>query len=64
MSEIIDEGTIKGAVDFVKIKGMETILIQIKKSICMIRGKLIGTGFFCGINDIPCLLANYHVLDK
>ena len=64
MSERIDEGIIKGAVDFVKIKGMETILIQMKKSICMIRGKLIGTGFFCRINDIPCLLTNYHVLDK
>ena len=64
MSEIIDEGTIKGAVDFVKIKGMETILMQMKKSICKIDGKLIGTGFFCRINDIPCLLTNYHLLDK
>ena len=68
MSERIDEGTIKGAVDFVKIKGMETILMQMKKSICKIDGKLIGTGFFCRIKydnkDIPCLLTNYHVLDK
>ena len=68
MSERIDEGTIKGAVDFVKIKGMETILMQMKKSICKIDGKLIGTGFFCRIKydnkDIPCLLTNFHVLDK
>ena len=68
MSERIDEGTIKGAVDFVKIKGMETILIQMKKSICVIRGKLKGTGFFWRINyenkEVPCLLTNYHVLDK
>jgi len=68
MSERIDEGTIKGAVDFVKIKGMETILMQMKKSICKIDGKLMGTGFFCRIKydnkDIPCLLTNYHVLDK
>ena len=68
MSERIDEGTIKGAVDFVMIRGMETILMEMKKSICKIDGKLIGTGLFCRINyenkDVPCLLTNYHVLDK
>ena len=64
MSEIIDEGAIPGAVDFVKINEMETILMQMKKSICKIDGKSIGTGFFCLINDIPCLLTNFHVLDK
>ena len=68
MSERIDEGTIKGAVDFVKIKGMETILMQMKKSICKIDGKLTGAGFFCRIKYdnkyIPCLLTNFHVLDK
>lgn len=68
MSERIDEGTIPGAVVFVKIKEKETILIQKKKSICKINGKLIGTGFFCRINYenkyISCLLTNFHVLKK
>jgi len=47
---------------------METILMQMKKSICKIDGKLMGTGFFCRIKydnkDIPCLLTNFHILDK
>ena len=64
MSEIIDEGTILGAVEYITIKQTEKILTQMKKSICKIQGKLIGTGFFCYINNnIPCLLTNYHVLD-
>ncbi len=41
MSERIDEGTIPEEVDFLKIKKMETILMQMKKSICKINGKLI-----------------------
>ena len=68
MSERIDEGIIKGAVDYVTIKQTQKILIQMEKSICKIKGKLIGTGFFCRIKyenkDIPCLLTNFHVLDK
>ena len=67
MLERIDEGTIKEAVDSVTIKQTEEILNQMKKSICKIKGKLTGTGFFCYINyedkDIPCLITNYHVLD-
>ena len=67
MSERIDEGTIIGAVDFVKIKEMETILMQMKKSICKIKGKSTGTGFFCHINyenkDIPCLMTSNQVID-
>ena len=64
MSEIIDKGTILGAVEYITIKQTEKILTQMKKSICKIQGKLIGTGFFCYINNnIPCLLTNYHVLD-
>ena len=67
MSEIIDEGIITGAVDFVTIKQREIISMQLQKSICQIKGKLIGTGFFCYINyenkNIPCFMTNYHVLD-
>ena len=51
MSERIDEGTTTtGAVDFVTIKQREIISMQLQKSICKIKGKLIGTGFFCYIN--------------
>ena len=68
MAERTDEGIIIDSVDFVTIKQTETILMQMKKSICKIKGKLIGTGFFCHINyenkDIPCLMTNYHVLDN
>ena len=68
MAERTDEGIIIDSVDFVTIKQTETILIQMKKSICKIFGKLIGTGFFCHMNyenkEIPCLMTNYHVLDN
>ena len=68
MAERTDEGIIIDSVDFVTIKQTETILMQMKKSICKIKGKLIGTGFFCHINyenkDIPCLMTNYHILDN
>ena len=67
MSERTDEGTITDAVDFVAIKQREIISMQLQKSICKIKGKLIGTGFFCYINyenkNIPCLMTNYHILD-
>ena len=68
MAERTDEGIIIDSVDFVTIKQTETILMQMKKSICKIKGKLIGTGFFCHMNyenkEIPCLMTNYHVLDN
>ena len=68
MEEIIEEGIIKEAVDFITIKQTEEILNQMKKSICKINGTKTGTGFFCYINyeekDIPCLLTNYHILDE
>ena len=68
MSERIDEGIIDGAVDYVTIKQTQTILMQMKECICKIKGKLKGTGFFCHINyenkNIPCLMTNFHVLDK
>ena len=68
MSERIDEGIIKGAVDYVTVKQTQKILMQMEKSICKIKGKLTGTGFFCLIKyenkDIPCLMTNYYVLDK
>ena len=67
MSERTDEGITTDAVDFVTIKQKETISMQLQKSICKIKGKLIGTGFFCYINyenkNIPCLMTNYHILD-
>ena len=68
MSERIDEGTIIGAVDYLTIKQMEHITLQMEKSICKIEGKLTGTGFFCHINydnkRVPCLMTNFHILDK
>ena len=68
MSERLDEGIITGAVDPVTIKQTEAILTQMKSSICKIKGKLTGTGYFCCINyenkNIPCLMTNYHILDK
>ena len=67
MSERIDEGIIKEAIDSITIKQTEEILNQMKKSICKIKGKFTGTGFFCYINyedkEIPSLITNYHVLD-
>ena len=67
MSERTDEGTTTGAVDSLAIKQKKTISMQLQKSICQIKGKLTGTGFFCYINyenkNIPCLMTNYHILD-
>ena len=41
--------------------------MQLQKSICKIKGKISGIGFFCYINyenkNIPCFMTNYHVLD-
>ena len=67
MSERIDERIITGEVDFITIKQREIISMQLQKSICKIKGKITGTGFFCYINyeskNIPCLMTNYHILD-
>ena len=68
MEERIEEGLIKGSINSLTIKETEEILNQMKKSICKIRGKGIGTGFFCELNiddgNIPCLMTNYHILDN
>ena len=67
MSERTDEIVISDTVGYVTIKQMETILMQMKRSISMIKGKSTGIGFFCRINyqnkDIPCLVISNHVLD-
>ena len=53
MEDRICEGNIKGAVSSLKIKDAETILNQMKTSICiiehMVEGYKKGTGFFCNI---------------
>ena len=46
MSERTDKGTTTGSVDFVTIKQKEIISMQLQKSICEIKGKSTGTGFF------------------
>ena len=67
MEDRVDEGIMDESVAFITIKQTEEILKQMKQSICKIKGKLIGTGFFCYINyknkNMPCLMTNYHVLD-
>ena len=67
MSERTDELIIPDALDFITRKQTETISIQMEKSICMIKGKSIGTGFFCCLNFeniyIPCLMTSYQVID-
>ena len=56
--------------EYINIKGTETILEQMKKSICKINlgnGKS-GTGFFCDIpyknKQLKVLITNYHVIDE
>ena len=67
MSERTDMLVISDAVGYVTTKQMETILMQMKKSICMIKGKSTGIGFFCLINyedkGIPCLITSNQVID-
>ena len=46
MSERTDEIVISDAVGYVTKKQLETILMQMKKSICMIKGKSTGIGIF------------------
>ena len=50
MSKRIDQRVISNVFDYITIKQTETILMQMKKSICMVKVKLTGTGFFCFIN--------------
>ena len=67
MSEKSDEIVISDAVGYVTKKQLETILMQMKKSICMIKRKTLGTGFFYLLNyenkDISCSILNYQILD-
>ena len=67
MSERTDMLVISDEVGYVTTKQMETILMQMKKSICMIKGKSTGIGFFCLINyedkGIPCLITSNQVID-
>jgi len=63
MQERTNVLVISDMVDFITIKQTETTPLQTKKSICMIKGKSTGTGFFCCTNyenkNIPCLITNY-----
>ena len=64
-----DEKKIKGSPDYISISGTETILNQMKNSICKIKiNQTNGTGFFCeipyGNNTMNVLMTNYHVLDE
>ena len=63
MSERTNVLLISDSVDYINIKQTEIILMQMKQSICMIKGKSTGTGFFCHINyenkDIRCLITSH-----
>ena len=64
---IIKEKLIESSPKPVTIQGTETILSQMKNSICKIY-KCNGTGFFCNIKfqnvNFKALITNYHVIDK
>ena len=64
-----DEKKIKGTPDYISISGTETILNQMKNSICKIKiNQTNGTGFFCKIpyenNTMNVLMTNYHILNE
>jgi hypothetical protein len=63
----IEEGEIKGSINYITIKKTEKIIRQLKTSICKISGNKIGTGFFCKIQycgeKIKVLFINYHFLN-
>ena len=64
-----EEKKIKNSPDYVTISGTQTILNQMKNSICKIKiNNTNGTGFFCKIhyeNKIMyVLMTNYHILDE
>ena len=68
MNDRVDEGDIKGSIDTITIGQTETILKQMKKSICKITlPTKTGTGFFCKLEykgtEIKTLITNYHVID-
>jgi len=64
---IIKEKYIESSPIPVTIQNTETILSQMKNSICKIY-KCNGTGFFCNIIfqnfDFKALITNYHVINK
>jgi len=64
-----DEKKIKNSPDYISISGTQTILNQMRNSICKIKiNQINGTGFFCKIpyenNTMNVLMTNYHILDK
>ena len=67
MDDRIEEGYIPGTINSIPIDKVKKILDQMKNSVCKIKGKKIGTGFFCKLlynNEyIPVLMTNYHVID-
>ena len=63
------EKKIKNSPDYVSISGTQTILSQMKNSICKIKiNNANGTGFFCKIpyenKEMNVLMTNYHILDE
>ena len=65
----MDEKIIRNSPGYISISCIETILNQMRNSICKIRiNQTNGTGFFCKIpyenNSINVLMTNYHVLDE
>ena len=67
MEEKIEEGEIKGAIEPATMRQIETILNQMKRSVCKILEPKYATGFFCNIEinnkNTPVLITNYHVID-
>ena len=67
--EIKDEKLIEDYPIKIPIETMETIIYQMKKSVCKIyNGRIKGTGFFCKIHYknkiIKVLITNNHILDE
>jgi len=66
MSQIFEEGKIKGSIDIISLDKIKILTKQIKKCICRVDGMKTGTGFFCKINYenklTPVLMTNYHIL--
>ena len=65
----MDEKIIRNSPGYISISCVETILNQMRNSICKIRiNQTNGTGFFCKIpyenNTMNVLMTNYHVLDE
>ena len=64
-----EEKKIKNSPDYVSISGTQTILSQMKNSICKIKiNNTNGTGFFCKIpyenKEMNVLMTNYQILDE